>query len=759
MKLNHYFLLIFIILFLGSSEIVNKKAFANNKLSGKLTINLKNGVSKLVNEKPTYQDIFIDLVCEKNQCEQEIYGWSPKYNQDVEHQGNVKIKAINNGWKLDLKLNVRPSPFTMESKLAQYQIEIVPYQKDQLIGSYTGKFNQLNLTGKVTGFITKNKVKNIANYQPIKPQEHPRLIFRKSDLNVLRNKAKTDYGKAILAQLNQSLNRTIYYDGYGLNGGFHAAGYCFLALLNDDQNSANKGWQLTQEAIAKDAPRLLEQSQVVTGVALAYDLCYPMWTKDQIELTTIWLANEGAKLIAGGGKSWNGDTVSNWNVRSRSAGGLAMLAIMDEPKAFFPTNKFWNSPDNLQIFLKTAERKVERYLDLAVGDGGFNTEGDGYARESARMIFPFLHAYQQVLGKDLITESHAAQILPNAVMRMVKQNDQAYIPFYGRHRNAVDNSIFANGLYTTKEEYLPAVLWFFDNYFGVNGDGSFGVGKYSPHDAIYALMGYRDDIVRQNPAEIFTHNFVDQQKGLFVFRNQWQDENDFVTSIYLKLQAKLGGWSFPEVSSFKITGFGTNWATAGVRDGKQENENLVNLPNAQNWRTSEVLSFFQKEDGSGIVTFKLNDIIIPKTEPPIGIRALRSFAVDYSQKSGTPVLVAIADVFEGSTDNPYFAQKDWIMHTEGKVTIKNNQFTIDNGKGANLTGVFVTPNQVKITYEKTEIGGKITATGGNEFWVVMTIQKGESPPIKIRGKSLDARVDVGKQTIRFINNRLVFEQF
>ena len=761
MRLAYSFIsLLFLVFFINGSEYFKQKELKNDYISGKITLNLKNAVWRLLEEKPIYQNIFIDLICKKGKCEQEVYGWSPKYNQDIDHQGIVTINRDKNAWQAQVSLNIRSSPFQMKSEQAEYNIEIVPYKKNLLIGSYTGNLNGRFLQGKVTGIVTPNQVKNISNHQVIKPQEHPRLVFRKSDLEQLREKAKTDYGKAILNNLNQSLQGKIYYDGYAPNGGFHAAGHCFLALLNNDNQVAQKAWEISQKTIDNSPSRRLELSQIVTGISLAYDLCYPLWNQDQRKELTKWLANQSIKLITGGGKNWNGGTVSNWNARARSAGGLALLAIMNEPAEFFPDNQYWESPNNFSLFLNTALRNIQRYLDLAIGDAGFGTEGDLYTRESAGSIIPFLHAYQEVLGQDLISESHAAWFLPNAVMRMVKQGDGVYIPPYGRHRVGAKGSLFAIGLATLPEQFLPAVFWFFDDYFGFPGNETFGVGKHTPHDAIYALVGYQEDTERKNPTEVLGKNLVDRQKGFYVFRNQWQSQDDFVSSIYLKQQPRVGGWSFPEVGSFRITGLGTNWAIAGIGDGKPESENIVNLPQAKPWETAQPISFFKSENGSGIITMKTKEISIPKSNPPLAISNLRSFAVDYSKSSGVPALFAIVDIFSGANSHQYFQAKNWTMHTEGQVTIEGRKFTIKNQSGETLQGIFVTPKEVKITVEKNKQGNTIIATGGDQFFVVMTIQKKNAPPIKITGDfNLDSRVDVGNQTIRFLNNRLVLEQF
>ncbi len=750
-------LLLFII---GGSESANQNTLNAHNLSGRITISLKHGVWKIWQEKRVYQDITLDLVCKKGQCEEEVYGWAPKYNQDVDHQGKVEVTHQQNAWLAKVKMKIRPHPWTIDSEEAEYKIEFLPYQKNQIIGSYTGRFSGQFLLGKVTGIINSNLSTPVANHQPIKPQEHPRLAFRASELEAIRIKAKKDYGQAILQRLNQTLEGKIYYDGYGPNGGWHAAGHCFLALLNQDLIAAEKGWQLTQKTIANSAPRVLEQSQIVAGIALAYDLCYPIWEPEKRRALTQWLASQSVKLINGGGEGWNGSTVSNWNARARSAGGLAALAIMEEPEEFFGDDQYFNSVDNFWLYLKTAQRNIQRYLALAIGERGFGTEGDSYTRDSMLLILPFLQAYRNVLGQDYVTGSSAEWILPHYVMRIVEQDGKIYLPPYGRHRYGPTGSFFALGLSTTSERFLPAVLWFFDRHFGWEGDRSFGIGQDTPHDAIYALVGYREDTPRQNPAAILDKVLVDEQKGFFVFRNQWQDEHDVVASIYLKRQPRVGGWSFPEVGSFRITGLGTNWAMAGPGDGKPESENIVHLAEAKAWETAQIVSSFFNQNGSGVITMKMNDIVVPKTEPPVRISSLRSFAVDYSGASGTPALFAVVDRFSGATSQEHLVNNNWIMHTTGNVTIEGRKFMIKNQSGATLQGIFVTPEEVNISYQKNEQGGKIIANGGEQFFVVMTIQKGKAPALKIYGNSsLDARVDVGGQTLRFINNRLVLEQF
>ncbi|MGH7999123.1 MAG: hypothetical protein ACREPR_06775, partial [Brasilonema sp.] len=325
--------------------------------------------------------------------------------------------------------------------------------------------------------------------------------------------------------------------------------------------------------------------------------------------------------------------------------------------------------------------------------------------------------------------------LPHYLMRMVEQDGQLAVPTYGRHRHYAGGSLFAMGLGTLPQRFLPGVMGFYNRYWGMEGDKSFGIN--SPYTAIYALAGYRDDIVPQNPAEVLNHVLVDEQKGFYAFRNQWQDSGDFIASIYLKRQFVPDSWSFPDAGSFRIWGLGGHWANPGPGDGNRKSENVVVIKPSENPTTQPI--FFQSNaDGSGIVSLK-------------GDSWLRSFAVDYSGASGVPGLFVVVDRVMDKQTNP-----TWIMHTEGIVTIQGQHFTIQSPSGTTMQGTFVTPNEVKLSFQLKGREGTLMATGGHQFFVVMTVQKDAAPTVKISEIGLNSIVQVGGQNITFQNNRIVF---
>ncbi|MGF1478983.1 MAG: hypothetical protein ACFB4I_05775 [Cyanophyceae cyanobacterium] len=727
---------------LGGSQAPLRRELDPKALSGNISLTLEQGVWKLWEEEPVYQDITLDLVCQDGRCESEAWGYAPRFNKEVDHRGTVEVVETDQSWQLRAEMEIQFHPWEKETETATYTINLIPFQ-EQLIGSYTGEFNDRSVQGKVRGTISPRWPQPIPTHQPVEPQEHPRLIFRKSQLPDLRAKAQTPAGRAIVEQLKQALTHPIYYDGFVPTGGYHAAGHCFLSLLEEDPQPAQTAWQITEKSMENSAERLLEQSPIVAGVALAYDLCYDAWSEERRQQVTRWLATQAIWLARGDSpkRGWNSNAWSNWNARARGAAGLAALAILHEPEAGL------RAAEPLPL-LKLAERNVKRYLQTALGDRGFGTEGDHYSAEPWRLtIIPFLQGYQNVMGQDLVTGSSAEWFLPHYITRTVEADE---ISTYGRHYLGPGASLYAVGLGLVPQRFLPGVMWFFERHFGLSGDSSFGIDPNFPHLAAYVLAGY-PDTTPQNPTAEWDRVLVDEEKGFYVFRDRWQDSQDFVASIYSLRERLPGSWSFPDVGSFRIRGLGEHWAKGGTGEGDWHQENVVFMPNVEPWQSAQPIFFESDADGSGIVSLQTKPIVSSQAENSVGIQSLRSFATDYSGASGAPGLFVVVDRFTGDVNAAEFSNKTWRMHTEGQVTIDGQSFTIQSPSGATMKGTFVVPLGVQISHEQ----GAISATGGNHFFVVMTVQQGSAPEVKMTGIGLQSEVTVGDQTITFKDNRIV----
>jgi hypothetical protein len=742
------------------SEAIDRQKIDINLLTGNISLTLKHGLWKEWEQKPVFQDITIDLVCDRGQCEPEVWAFAPSFNKDVDHSGKVEIIAVDRGdgyWRLKTKMGIQSHPGNKTTKPAEYNIKVV-LDNDRFLGSYSGNYSNRRLNNKVTGNIAPHYPIKIANFRSLQPQEHPRLMFRRQQLPELQEKAKTEAGKIILAQLKQSLQQKVYYNNaYVPNGGYHAVGHCFLYQIEGDKKALETAWQITDNAMQNPGrKRILEQSTTVAGIAMTFDLCYDGWTVKRRKQVAFWLNNKLRWLIAGDSpkNGWNSYSWSNWNARARGAAGLAALVLLNEPKEFFG-----NKETKIEHNLKVAERNIIRYLQMAIGDRGFGTEGDLYSTEPWTLtVMPFLLGYRNTIGEDLISNSSAEWFLPHYILRLTGDKGKLSNGAFGRHYLTPSGSLFAVGLPLVKQEFLPAVMWFFDRNFGMNGDRSFGIGNFLPYEAIYAFLGYPNTLKTQNPADAFGKVLEDKQKGFYVFRNRFQDSDDFVASIYLQKQPLHGSWSFPDVGSFRILGFGEQWASFNLDTLNRENENVVIVNETKTWDRSSPLDFIAKQNGSGIITLKTNTIANKKSSKNSGLVGYRSFAVDYSETSGSPALFVITDNFIGDNSATNFKNKKWVMNTQGKVTLKPQGFIIQGDNGATMEGTFVEPIGVHMSVKKTKTGTIIQAMGGDFFFVVMTVQKGTAPKIIKEGSSTETKVTVGKQIITYRDNKIILEK-
>jgi hypothetical protein len=187
-----------------------------------------------------------------------------------------------------------------------------------------------------------------------------------------------------------------------------------------------------------------------------------------------------------------------------------------------------------------------------------------------------------------------------------------------------------------------------------------------------------------------------------------------------------------------------------------------------------------------------------------GIAGRRALAVDYSGKSGAPCLIVIVDSIKGGGPKLW----TWQLQSkqEGTSTTRNEQGVIFEGKqfpykhglllksvtrkldddptvkvaangfvlargNATLAATFVSPAAPKVQLaERVEVrvtvksgaarntSRAIFAEGGDSFFVVLTIQRGDAPTVTAEGQGLDARVKVGGQTVRFDGEKIVLGQ-
>lgn len=253
-----------------------------------------------------------------------IYGVSRSYNMGF-HKGAVKrANVAGDTITLQIGTDITPDKWVPGGQ-GEYTITVKRDPDGRLTGTHQGKYNGQDMRGVVRGTIYATKP--AADYVPLAPQEHPRLLLRKSDLPALREKAKTPFGQAAIKAIE--------------NHGTPAA----LGLMY--QLTGDKAWAVKAEAEAEQylSGKKPEGSPFVPMMATwgrldqlahVYDLCYDALSDDYKARYRSWISDFSFQVYfapESAGTNINWHVVSNHTANVFSGMTLSGLALFDEPSA------------------------------------------------------------------------------------------------------------------------------------------------------------------------------------------------------------------------------------------------------------------------------------------------------------------------------------------------------------------------------------------------------------------------------------------
>ncbi len=468
-------------------------------------------------------------------------------------------------------------------------------------------------------------------------------------------------------------------------------------------------------------------------------------------------------------------------------------------------------------WLGVGRQRIENWAVRALGEIGWNHEGEAYTQHSYRLVLPFAHAYRNVTGRQLAPTGQLNTCLLNYVGRTVIGTSagrmQSFAP--GGGPLGVDN--WARGFGLLREEYRPYALWTWNRTQALADAGKLKlpevpVDQLDPVSAAFRFVNYPLGTEEKDPVAIGERITVDRDRGGYVFRNRWRDDDDIAATVFLNSNCRGGGWGSSETGEFRISGLGAEWAVRGMGFGNGGAYRMVpNMRQAMNvLLPAEMVAqagyeavathYASLPDGGGVLSLNMNDEYTaskpgPKGEAKavptragasaghdVGIRGMRSFAADYSGQCGAPAMFVVADKVSGTSGKNVWQivteQADTVKTAEGTIktgnTVKTGEgtFTITAPNGATLAGTVIWPAGAKVdTAAKTlrhEInyhGGHkradfkrtvVNVHGGEFFLIVMTLQKGTAPGVEVRGKEQDAAASVGKRKVRFDGQKIVF---
>jgi len=339
-----------------------------------------------------------------------------------------------------------------------------------------------------------------------------------------------------------------------------------------------------------------------------------------------------------------------------------------------------------------------------------------------------------------------------------------------------------------------------------------------PASLLRLLQYLPDPPVPQNPSAAVPKTWRDLTEGRYVFRNGWAGDDTIIAQFHAAEPRRGGAKAHDTGTFLIYgLGHRWAVDDRYYRGGQQSRQmfNAVMLGDSPKTRGAGPVTSYTADPATGAasITIDLADVYrdsktvtderietvregrITKQRPVTVERTadrypqaagLRAFAVDYSGESGAPAVFAVVDRIRIEDGRPVV----WAMHVDQlvpdhkarrrgvrptDVKIDGNTFVVTRGD-ATLRGVFIMPVGVRLEavrsgshYVWIDRGGKYskwehlprrrleatTADGHPDaFFVVMTLQRGDAPPITVDGEGLDAVVRVGGQTVRFDGKRI-----
>ena len=494
----------------------------------------------------------------------------------------------------------------------------------------------------------------IAGHKAPEPGEHPRLLFRKSDLPALRERAKTPVGKAIIERLRKCLNGS---DGESMPTSFnpekgpvgsdgsgdfavkaplgaytfsHMAGYGLLYQLTGDKKYAELGKQCFEKALEgyRDRDRRyafkapygpLRAGPVLGWTALGYDLCYDGWDEAYRKKVCLALANydeNDPKKNTNLPKLVQSSMPPFSNHYGMQVGGaaLALLAIRNDPGV---------DPKKIDVLLAQSEKSMIRNLTEGFGDGGFFAEGDGTGSMSSHIVFlTALQAWKVSAGKDFVSPRPNAQwaALKWIFLTVPRNGQMDFWPKRGGYpqniwsREGISGAgYFAYPFGVLPDDQKAALLWFYNHHLKTSDEKKgtpFDTSNPYPHLAVCSFVNWPTSLKERNPAEVLPRCYRDSKWNFYAFRNRWQDENDIVVSVltrnvkgYIKADGDGG---------LQVAAFGKKFKWGKVKGTEKF------------WKPAA--------DGSGILT------LVDGT----------SLAVDFSKASSADAMLVTTGVADGT---------------------------------------------------------------------------------------------------------------
>jgi hypothetical protein len=236
----------------------------------------------------------------------ETWGEAFHYNTSTHFVEVTESEFRDDELKLRLKVTYRPD-FWIKPASGEYELTVKQgpagnptvsdharlrsrLAKAAFTGRFTGSFtgndqNPREMAGEVEGLLLPWR-EPPAGFTVAKPGEHPRMLLRKTEVPVLRERVSSPLGQAVLAELKELKHEVAPAILFQLTGDTKYAQQAFaqIATAFKSEKGQTHGYGGIELEHTADFPVGHH-----AAAAMVYDLCYEAWTPGQRATTEEWL--------------------------------------------------------------------------------------------------------------------------------------------------------------------------------------------------------------------------------------------------------------------------------------------------------------------------------------------------------------------------------------------------------------------------------------------------------------------------------------
>ncbi len=480
----------------------------------------------------------------------------------------------------------------------------------------------------------------------------------------------------------------------------------------------------------------LSRAATGMGFALAYDWAASGWTpaqqdyiRDKILIALeSWQTYNHANFAEPFG--------SNWVAVCRGAELIMMLVLgedINQPERF----------SMLKLWLK-------EHIKTAYGNTGLTQEGQGYLAYAGGFLMPAIYALRSIGDVSLENVLMEVNFEQLPLYAGVFNPEQTSLQF-GVGGPGFDPEGFTSFLLDyALPEMQPYYQYFYDRYRGLANlapaDQKF---DYRRAGTVWSLLYYPTDTRGLNPTGILPRAIEDREKGSYLFRNRWQDENDILIALIGDFTHHRRSWDQPEAFGLRIHAHNTQYFGGPTKErDAQYYSKLIIDGQAGNPTDVGVADFFEARETGGYVIVDGGSAY-----RNLGMEsAKRHLLVDFS--NGESAFISTLDQLVAIENHIYTWQANLgSTIDDGGITISLGRegavqtFLLEGRNNSYLKGWVLSP--VDVTLRASDPLQIETMGTTTNIWIVMQISQGSPPIAQVIGSGLSANLYVDNSRIYF----------